>query len=88
MFTNPYISGELARDRQRELRAQAARQHPTRPGAFMIRIAFAGAALTALAAGAAGAHAAVNPHAMSAHAAATVWAPKHEAPSVKTITWP
>jgi hypothetical protein len=77
MFTNPYISGELARDRQRELRAQAARERfargnskeSSRPGTLTIGIAFAAAVLAASAVGAAGAHAAVSPHAMSAPAA-------------------
>jgi hypothetical protein len=30
MFTNPYLSGELARQRQRDMRAQADRQRPVR----------------------------------------------------------
>ena len=30
MFTNPYLSGELARQRQRDMRAQAERQRLVR----------------------------------------------------------
>jgi hypothetical protein len=64
MFTNPYISSELARDRHRELLAQATRQRlarangkdRNRPGTYMIRIVFAAALLGALAAGLTKAH--------------------------------
>ena len=64
MFMHPYISSELARDRQRELLARASRQRlavangkkSSRPGTIMIRIAFAAAVLGALAAGLTKAH--------------------------------
>jgi hypothetical protein len=55
MFTHPYISSELARDRQRELLAQASRQRVAkaykkdfnRPGTLMIGVAFGTAVLAA-----------------------------------------
>jgi hypothetical protein len=55
MFMHPYISSELARDRQRERLAQASRQRLarackkefSRPGTFMIGAAFAAAVLAA-----------------------------------------
>jgi hypothetical protein len=77
MFTNPYITSQLARDRQREMRAQAAQQRLTRasrkesnrPGKLMIRIAFVAAVLAASAAGTAEAHAATaEAHAATAEA--------------------
>jgi hypothetical protein len=65
MFINPSISSDLARDRRRELLAQASRQHPAgagrtefnQPGTtILIRIAFAAAVLAAVVLGLATAH--------------------------------
>jgi hypothetical protein len=80
MFINPSISSELVRDRQRDMRAQAARQRLARanrkegswPGTFIIGIAVAAAALAALVAGTAEAHAGGHPHAVSAAATVSV----------------
>jgi hypothetical protein len=73
MFTNPYISSELARDRQRFTRANG--KQSNRPGMFMIGIAFAAALLAASVVGTAEADAAASPHVAAAPAAEHIAVP-------------